>query len=199
MPQVFYKKHYSLSECYTTVLKGIRTSKYLIKSKKAKEIDSIFIERIMLAVTEVNGCEMCATGHTKVALAQGISASEINLILLGNTETVSKEESVAILFGKQYANNKGQVPRKLWQSVIDSYGQTKALGILGAIRMIMIGNIYGMALGALQNRIKGKPVKNSKFIHEISITLSLVVYLPIALIHGLFLNLFKVPIISFNK
>ncbi|MCK5812134.1 MAG: carboxymuconolactone decarboxylase family protein [Clostridiales bacterium] len=199
MPQVFYKKHYSLVECYNTVLKGVRTSKYLIKSKKSKEISKIFIEKIMLSVTEVNGCEMCSTGHTKVALAQGISANEINLILLGQTKTISNDESSAILFGKQYAGNKGKVPNELWQSVIDSYGHSKALGILGAIRMIMIGNIYGMALGALENRFKGKAIKNSSFIHEIAITLSLIVFLPIAIIHSLVLNLVKVPIISFIK
>lgn len=199
MPQEFYKKHYSLPECYTTMVKGIRTIKHLRKSKKSNEIDSAFIERIMLAVTEVNGCEMCATGHTKVALASGISASEINLILLGDTKTISKEDSTAILFSKEYANNKGLVEAKLWQSVIDSYGQSKALGILGAIRMIMIGNIYGMSLGALQNRFKGNPIKNSKFFHELTVTLSFIIFLPISIIHGLLLNLFRVTIISFNR
>jgi AhpD family alkylhydroperoxidase len=38
----------------------------------------------MLAVTEVNGCEMCSYAHTKMALEAGLSNDEIQQMLAGD-------------------------------------------------------------------------------------------------------------------
>lgn len=54
------RKLYSFSEIYTILYKGIRTAPYLSKAKKIGVLDTDFVERIMLAVTEVNGCAICS-------------------------------------------------------------------------------------------------------------------------------------------
>ena len=107
MGQEFYKKIYSIQELYIALYKGLRTMKYMMRNKKSKQIDQNFIERIMLAVTQVNGCEICSYGHTKLALEQGMSNKEIQMLLSGNTEGIPSEEATAIFFAQHYADNRG--------------------------------------------------------------------------------------------
>ncbi|UTB33936.1 MAG: carboxymuconolactone decarboxylase family protein [Methanobacterium sp. ERen5] len=78
----FGKSLYSVQESYWIFYKGIRTMKYMFKAKRKKELSQKFIERIMLAVTEVNGCEICSYAHTKRALESGMSNEEIKKCFL---------------------------------------------------------------------------------------------------------------------
>lgn len=196
MGQEFYKKIYSIQEGYVALYKGLRTIKYLKKNKKNKQITPEFIEKIMLAVTEVNGCEICSFEHTKMALEMGMSNEEIQMLLAGNTQNISVEESSAIFFAQHYADNRGNPTSDAWQRVVEVYGIKKALGILGAIRMIMFGNIYGIPLSALRSRMKGKPIKKSSLFYEISMILSIIIFLPVAFVHGLISDIAKIPSIS---
>lgn len=196
MAQQFYKKVYSIGEGYDALYKGLRTVKYLVRNKKNGQISSKFIERIMLAVTEVNGCEVCTYGHTKIALEQGMSNEEIQDILSGTTEGIPGEEMKAILFAQHYADTKGMPSKETWETIQEYYGREQAMGILGAIRMIMIGNSYGIAYSALRSRLKGKPVEKTSFIYEIGMILSLFTFLPVAAIHGFVLDIFKAPLVK---
>lgn len=198
MAQEFYKKIYSPNEFYTTLYKGLRTIKYLRRNKKNGELSSEFIERIMLAVTEVNGCEVCSYAHTKMALETGMSNDEIQMILSGSIENIPSEEATAIFFAQHYADNRGNPTKESWQRLVEVYGRDTALGILGAIRMIMIGNVHGIALSAFRNRLKGKPVKKSNLLYEITMILSIIIFLPAAVIHGLISDAFGVQIIKFK-
>jgi len=185
MRQEFYKKIYSIKEFYTALYKGLRTMKYMFKAKKNKELSPEFIERIMLAVTEVNGCEICSYEHTKMALEKGMSNEEIQMLLSGNMEGVPEEEVSAIIFAQHYADTRGNPSKDSWQRVVDVYGTIKAKGILGAIRVIMIGNVYGIAFSALKSRLRGKSIKKSSLLYEVSMILSILVLLPIAFISAI--------------
>lgn len=195
MGQEFYKKMYSPKGLYTALYKGFRTMKYMKKSRESNQLTGDFIERIMLVVTEVNGCELCTYAHTKAALEQGVSNEEIQQLLSGDIEGITKEESVAIFFAQHYADTKGNPSKESWQRVIDEYGESKALGILGAIRMIMIGNIAGIPASAFKSRLNGKPIKKSNLGYEIIMLLCTILFIPIAFIHSVILNIFKVSII----
>nr|WP_283248135.1 carboxymuconolactone decarboxylase family protein [Bacillus sp. FJAT-50079] len=161
-------------------------------------MSSHLIERIMLAVTEVNGCEVCSYAHTKIALEQGMSEEEIAMLLSGNTEGISNYEVMAIVFAQHYADTRGNPSREAWERIVEAYEMEKALGILGAIRMIMIGNIYGIALSAFRSRIKGKKIDKTNLLYEIKMIVSIILLLPAALIHSFILNLFNVPLIDFG-
>ena len=146
MEQVLYKKQYTVREFYDALQKGIRTYKFLKRSKQSKQISIQFFERIMLAVTEVNGCEVCSYAHTKMALEQGMDEQEIKKLLSGTTEGVPEDELKAMMFAsitpirkENLRKNHGNV---FWMRMVEE----KALGILGSTRMIMIGNSYGIAL-----------------------------------------------------
>jgi len=165
MGQKFYKKIYKPKEFYTALYKGLRTAKYMRKCRKSKQLSKFLLERIMLAVTQVNGCEICSYGHTKMALEQGMNRDEIQRILSGDMESIPKEEAVAVFFAQHYADMRGNPSGEAWRRVVDDYGIEKALGILGAIRMIMIGNIIGIPFSALVSRFKGKPVQKSSLVY----------------------------------
>src|SRR5690625_3297787 len=98
MGQQFYKKFYNVKELYVALYKGLRTFKYMSRNKRGKAMSSHFIERIMLAVTEVNGCEVCSYAHTKIALEQGMSDKEIKMLLSGDTEEIPDQEMTAVIF-----------------------------------------------------------------------------------------------------
>ena len=197
MRQKSYKKLYSIHEYFIAVYNGLRTKKYLNKAKKSNELGIEFIERIMLAVTEVNGCELCTYAHTKWALEAGMSNEEIQKILSGVTDGISADEISAIMFAQHYADTKGNPSKESWEHIIKVYGPTKANGILGAIREMMIGNIFGASASAFYSRLKGNPYNKSNPLKEMGIVLSTLVFYPIAFIGAGISSFLRTPIISF--
>ncbi|WP_034551840.1 carboxymuconolactone decarboxylase family protein [Carnobacterium funditum] len=197
MSQELYKKIYSVREFYRILYQGLRTTKYMSKAKRNMDLSPEFIERIMLGVTEVNGCEVCSYAHTKIALEQGMSNDEIQNFLTGTADSIPSEELSAFLFAQYYADTRGNPTEESWDRIVSLYGEKKANGILGSIRTIMIGNVYGIALSAFLSRLKGKPIKKSGLFYELSMILSIIIYLPVSIIQASIANLSKKPIISF--
>ena len=193
-----YKRIYSLSEFYTALYRGMKTIGAMKQNRKTKDISKDFIERIMLAVTEVNGCPVCSYGHTKWALEEGMSNEEINLLLAGSSEAVPSSELVAVLFAQHYADSRGNPSQDSWQRVVDVYGVSKSLTILGATRAIMIGNIWGIAFSSFSSRLKGKPSGKTHFLYEMGIMLSIVPFLPVAIVHALVAKIIALPVLSFK-
>ena len=192
----FVKKIYSHREGYVALYKGMRTLPWLVRNRRKKLLSRQFIERIMLAVTEVNGCEVCAYGHTKMALEQGMCQDEIEQILAGNCSSIHEDELVAVLFAQHYADTRGNPSAEAWERIISHYGREKALVILAATRMIMIGNIFGIPLSALLRRIKRKKVLKTNLFYEITMLLTVPVMGPVAMVHSLLLIIFCVPVAS---
>lgn len=197
MEQVFYKKIYSHHDFYNALVLAIRSSKYLKLNSEKKLISPQFKERIMLAVTEVNGCEACSYAHTKFALEEGMSLEEIESILKGDEKTIPQNELIAILFSQHYADEKGKTSLESWQKLISEYGQESAMVILSFIRVMMVGNIYGMAISAISDRFKKKPSGKTSLLYEISIILMFYIYLPVAIINAIFDNVRKKTLYPF--
>lgn len=198
MAEQFNKRLYPIRDFYRFIYDFIRTIKYTRKAEKSGLISKDFVERIMLTVTEVNGCEVCSYYHAADALKQGISQEEINSMLAGESEGIPNEQSIALFFAQHYADSKGYPTKEAWNRVLESYGKKKAFAILGSIRAIMVGNTYGIAAGALSNRFKGKNVKKSNLGYETGMVLSLIPFVPTAFIHSLISNVRKKPLISFE-
>ncbi len=152
----------------------------------------------MLAVTEVNGCEICSYFHAKMALENGMSNEEIQKLINGNTETIPAEEAIAILFAQHYADTKGHPTEKTWNKLIETYGKIKAYQILAITRMIMLGNVMGIPYSTFLNRLKGNPAKNSSLVYELTMIILPILFFPISFIHALGSELFKIPIIRFK-
>lgn len=196
MEQVLYKKKYSIVEGYRLFVDGMRTLKDFRFAKKNGHLSKAFEKRIMLAVTEVNGCEICSYEHTKSALEMGMSQEEIHQLLTGQTENCPPEESKAIFFAQHYAETKGYPSEAAWREIQKHYQKETAMGILGAIRLIMIGNSFGIAFSAFKSRLRGKKIESSSLGYELSMMFSLLFIFPIGSVHALLENLAKKPLLS---
>ena len=130
-----------------------------------------FKERIMLSVTEVNGCQMCSFVHTKLAIKAGLSLEDIQELLAGDLVGVPKEESLGVLFSKDYAFNKETMDKDFYQKLEDTYGIRKARAILGVTEMITMTNGMGLSLGFLKRTLTLKHVKGSNILNEIFVPL----------------------------
>lgn len=191
-------KQYSLLDYYQALVKGSRSIGNLRQNRKDPIISQEFVERLMLAVTEVNGCAVCAYGHTQMALSQGFSQAEITSFLSGNRDFILPEEAKAIVFAQHYADVGGKVDRSAYNEVLLTYGQKKTEVIIAAIQMMMIGNISGLPMSAFQRRIRGNKDTNSKLIHELGLPLSTLLLLGPAIIQGSLENIRKMPSLSYS-
>lgn len=191
MDDRFYKKIYSHGEFYRSIVLALRSIKYIRLNRKNKLVSSRFQERIMLAVTEVNGCEACSYAHTKFALEEGMSTQEIDAILNGDTGNIPPDELIAIFFAQHYTDNRGSSSPEAWHRLVSEYGRDRALVILAFIRMMNMANIYGMAISAIRDRFKGKSSGKTSLLYELSIILLILIYFPLAMLNALFDKLRK--------
>ncbi len=180
------KHRYNLKEAYGILAEAIRAMPKLKKEVAAGLLDQPFKERIMLAVTEVNGCAMCSYAHTQMALEAGLSSEEISGLLSGVMHHVPEDEAAAVLFAQHYADSRGKPSPKAQAVLNQTYGKAKADAITHAIHVIMAGNVYGMAFGSLKGRITHKGTDSrSSLGYEIILLFSLILYLPVGLVHAL--------------
>ncbi|PKQ64548.1 hypothetical protein BZG02_06695 [Labilibaculum filiforme] len=163
----------------------------LRKARKNGNVNKAFSEKIMLAVTQVNGCRYCNYVHTKNAIDAGASEDEINRMLNGEFGEEGKDESVALLFAQHYADTDGNPDKETYAKFVKHYGAQKATDILAMIRIIMTANIHGIALDAFLSRFKGKKMNGSKLYNELGISLGILVLLPVAIIQLGFEKLFN--------
>jgi len=131
-----------------------------------------FFERLMLAVTEVNGCSVCSWGHAKASLEAGLSAAEIHELLGGDSSGVPEAEGPAVLFAQHYAESRGEPSESAAQRLVTEYGVERAADITAAVRMIMWGNAYGIPLSGLLARLRGEPFPGSTALYEVGMLLS---------------------------
>lgn len=185
------RKLYSPLEAYRITYHLFRSVPYVRKARKSGAISRQFMERIMLAVTEVNGCAICSYAHTKLALETGMSIEEIQNMLAGMFDDIPRDELPAVLFAQHYADSRGNPSEEAWARLIEVYGEEKSEGILGAIRIIMWGNAYGIPWSSFSGRFKGKADPRSNLLYELIMFTTVVFYLPLAWIHSMLAGLFK--------
>ncbi len=180
-----YKKKYSLWEMYRSFVMIPTAAARMIGNNRKKLVDTNFVERLQLAVTEVNGCAACSYAHTYMALKKGMSNEEITSFLRGDGIFLKKEEAKAIVFAQHFADSRGFPKKDAFESIIDEYGKEKAEIILSACRIMIAGNIYGIPFSAFHSRLKGKPYKESTLVYELGMLVAGFIVLPVALIHGI--------------
>ena len=194
-----YKRKFSFSELYLSFLYVPRAMTKLNRNKKEKQISQQFIERLQLAVTEVNGCAACSYAHTTMALREGMSNEEISSFLGGGDDYIKPEEAKAIIFAQHFADSRGYPQKEAYEAIIKEYGQDKARIILSAVQMMIAGNMFGIPLSAYQSRRRGKPFKGSTLGYELGMMIGGILVLPIALLHALLRWIVGMPNRRFGK
>ena len=117
MKDTFGRKLYSLIEYYRITYLAFFSIPKFAKIKKNKLLSEHFIERIMLAVTEVNGCVVCSYAHTKMALEAGMSNEEIQNMLAGISDDIPENEMSAVVFSQHYADSRGYPSKESWERI----------------------------------------------------------------------------------
>jgi len=186
------KKIYTYKETFRTAVCFFNGLRFIKKAKKDKVINKAFVERIMLGVTEVNGCTLCSYQHTGVALKAGLSREEIRALLDGELQTVKEHEIIGVLFGKHVADQRGLFDKEAYDRMVKEYGEERSLGVLGAVRIIMFTNIIGIMGGVLYDTLTLKNKKLGLFIHELIRLPLLIIMMPIAFITFLGLQLLSI-------
>jgi AhpD family alkylhydroperoxidase len=125
-----------------------------IKSlKRGALIDRAFQERLMLAVTEVNGCRYCAYAHARMALAAGVTQADVDALAGGDLDGSPPEEIPALLYAQHWAETGANPDPGTRQRVLETYGQAKTEAIELSLRMIRVGNLAGNTWDYLMHRV----------------------------------------------
>ena len=106
-------------------------------------VSPAFRERLMLAVTAVNGCRYCSYFHAQEALKSGLSESEVRAMLDGTVDNAPAEELPALLYAQHWAENNANPDAGIRQKLDETYGLQRAAAIDVVLRMIRVGNLLG--------------------------------------------------------
>ena len=191
MQTTFKKRIYSTAIFRSLLEEAVIHFADVRQAEKHQHISKGFSERIMLAVTEVNGCKYCSYVHTKNALEEGMSEDDVHMMLSGDLSEAPAEENTALLFAQHYAESIGKPEEAASQKLLETYGEASTRDILAIIRTIMVANLHGTALEALGDRIKGKPAEGTTFWQEFSIVLGIFFFIPEILVRNWLGTLFS--------
>lgn len=108
-----------------------------------------FRERVMLAVTEVNGCGFCSWMHTREALRAGITRDDIRALLAAQFEGVPEEQRAAILYAQHWADTQGAVDAEARTAFQTAYDERTADQIVFTIRFMNAMNHMMITLEGL--------------------------------------------------
>ena len=140
----FKKRTFSSFGEFINELKFIFKNRDRIKKLEEGEIiDAEFRQRLMMAVTEVNGCRYCSYYHSKLALKAGISQKELDSLLSGELNDCPEDQILALVYAQHWTENKGQPDQEMIDEVRKEYGAEEFAAINLAVRMINFGNLSG--------------------------------------------------------
>jgi AhpD family alkylhydroperoxidase len=106
-------------------------------------IDAAFRERLMLAVTAVNGCRYCSWAHAKQALVTGITGDEVRSLLTGEVGNSPAAELPALLYAQHWAESGGRPELAARAQLVETYGAETVQAIELSLRTIQWGNLSG--------------------------------------------------------
>lgn len=120
---------------------------------RGKLIDAAFRERLMLAVTAVNGCRYCSYLHARRALVEGMSSEEVEALRSGELANSPPEELPALLYAQHWAETRGKPDPAARRRVIEQYGREKVDAVELTLQMIQMGNLLGNTLDYMLYRV----------------------------------------------
>jgi AhpD family alkylhydroperoxidase len=126
-------------------------------SVRSGRVSRAFAEKIMIAVTAVNGCRYCAHFHTGLALREGVPPHEIEKILATELGDFPEEEAVALAFAQHWAETAGRPDPDAEHRFHSYYGPQVSADILNWMRMINVGNLLGNTVDAILWRLGIRP------------------------------------------
>ena len=144
---VFSRRYYQNFKEIREDFRYLFSQRELIHKTMHELISYDFRERLMMVVTQVNGCRYCRSFHAKEALKSGITNEELKVLLAGEIpEDAPLEEIPALVYAQHWAESDAHPDDDAVQRLVDEYGQERADAIQIALRMIRMGNLSGNLL-----------------------------------------------------
>lgn len=147
------RKYGSLLEFFAEVRFLVVHRKPIRAATRGDRISPGFRERLMLAVTQVNGCRLCTFAHSREALKQGVSRHEIDRIMGAEFGDCPEEEVAALLYAQHWADTGGRPDDEAQAKLVETYGEAAAEDIDLILRAIRAGNYTVNTLEYLVNRL----------------------------------------------
>jgi len=103
-----------------------------------------FRERLMMTVTQVNGCRYCRYYHIGESKKAGLTEAEMRDLLAGQIPADTPAiEIPALAYAQTWADANAQPPAEAVKLLEDTYGTEMADAIHIVLRMIRVGNLLG--------------------------------------------------------
>ena len=133
---------------------------------RSRRVSRALGEKIMMAVTQVNGCRYCAYFHTRMALRAGVAADEIGKLLAAEIGDFPEDEAVALAFAQHWAETAGHPDPEAERRFREFYGPQVSADLLNWMRVINFGNLAGNTVDAFLSRLRGAPAQDSNPVGE---------------------------------
>ena len=131
----------------------IRNRRRLSEVRKRGLVSPALQERLMMAVTAVNGCRYCSYFHAREALKTGIEPEEIRHLLAGSIAYCPDDEAVAVMYAQHWAESNAHPDSEAVERLRQTYGTEKADAIHLMLRLIRMGNLMGNTWDYFLHRI----------------------------------------------
>lgn len=164
--EYFKKRSYTFRQFILDTTNMVRNSRNIIKTMISKRLSSRFSERIMLAITAVNGCRYCSWVHSRAGLRSGSTPEEIQKIYSFDFDNFDKDEVIALVFAQHYAESNRKPTKEALHRLISYYGAERATDILNFIQIIYFSNMMGNTVDSFRSRLSRRPPEKGSAIFE---------------------------------
>ena len=152
--KAFNRRIYHSLSAFIIDLKAIMVRRDQMKPlMRGETLDAAFRERLMLAVTAVNGCSYCSYAHARQALVEGVDSDEIKALQDGVVKNSPKEELPALLYAQHWAETGGNIDPVARERIIELYNEDTVQAIELTLRTIQMGNLLGNTLDYVLYRL----------------------------------------------
>lgn len=144
MTKTFRRRFYTRPGEFLQDFRYVMSRRKLIRAAMRKLIAPAFRERLMMIVTEVNGCRYCSVYHSRLALTSGVPEEQLRELLAGSIpQDAPSEELPALLYARHWADRNAQPDPEAERRLEEVYGADRAAAIHILLRMIRVGNLLG--------------------------------------------------------
>jgi len=144
MNKKFLRRMYSHPREFLQDFRYMMSHRPMIRRAMRELIPPSFRERLMMAVTEVNGCRYCSYYHSRRALTSGVPEAELREMLAGSIpQDTPAAELPALLYARHWAENNAAPDSQAEGRLREVYGEERSQAIKIILRMIRVGNLLG--------------------------------------------------------
>jgi AhpD family alkylhydroperoxidase len=153
--RAFRRRTYSGPVDFLRDVRFLVGSRSLVKATlRSGAISFGFRERLMMVVTEVNGCRYCSWYHSALSIKAGLSEDELRVLLAGQIpDGAPAEEIPALAYARHWAQTNAKPDPQAARALADTYSNERAAMINVILRMIRAGNLMGNTLDWLLYRV----------------------------------------------